>query len=124
MELKEFIAQTLIQIIQGVHTAQSQVPEYGGKVNPYFWSLHKEADFIGMTGESGGREQPVTSVNFDVAIMTGDSSESKGGLGIFVGGFGVGAQNQTTESNAQQNRIRFSVPVLLPQQKAKVQQSV
>jgi len=55
-------------------------------------------------------------VEFDVALTTVEGGQAKSGIGVFVGPVGVGTQAQIDAQNSVVNRIRFSVPVLLPQQ--------
>lgn len=113
MELKDFVSQTLTHIFEGVHNAQKAASDHGGKVNPNFWTISKST-FIGTTGESGGRDQPILMIEFDVAISASDETQSKGGLGIFVGSIGIGGQGSSNSANSQLSRIKFSVPIALP----------
>ncbi|MFA5838077.1 MAG: hypothetical protein WC837_14125 [Bellilinea sp.] len=105
MELKEFIAETLIQIIDGVSTAQihaqnnSSMVAPSGKINgfEFYWDKYL--------------------VEFDVAITTTDSTEGKVGTGIFVAGFTFGGQAKGEISNQTFSHIKFSIPIFLPPQK-------
>lgn len=56
----------------------------------------------------------LTSIEFDVALTKGESSGSKGGLGVFLGTVGVGGQVKEDATASTLTRIRFSVPVALP----------
>ena len=58
----------------------------------------------------------VEHVEFDVAVTTSKGKETKGGLGIFVAGFGVGTQGKSDASSISISRIKFSTPVVLPDQ--------
>lgn len=95
MELKEFVTKTLVEIIEGVTEAQSKAKDAPGGVVP------TKAD-------------PIERVAFDVALTTSKSKESKGGIGVFLGGAGIGGQKQAAGEAKSFSRIKFSVPILLP----------
>jgi hypothetical protein len=97
MELKDFVAKTIAEIVQGVREAQQTVGPLGAVVNPRL--LH------GVESQS---------IDFDVQVSTSEGGKMKGGLGVFVGGFGAGAQSQSDSKEASAGRIRFTVKVQLP----------
>jgi hypothetical protein len=100
MELQDFIAETLKEIISGVRRAQESAIELGAKINP-----------------RGGSIVEMRSVQFDVAVSTEEGIGEKGGIGVFVGPVGtVGSQNQSDVASSSMSRIKFSVPLKLPVQ--------
>ncbi|WP_024898079.1 trypco2 family protein [Brucella rhizosphaerae] len=103
MELKEFIAETLSQIIDGVKIAQSR--QDGSNVNAGMAG----ADFGGHL-VNVGTYGVATRVDFDVSV----TAETKGGAGIKLSVFGIGAEGGAGHTAAAANRISFSVPVRLP----------
>ena len=103
MELKDFIAETLSQIIEGVRIAQST--EDGANVN----AAMSGAEFGGHL-VNVGTYGVATRVDFDVAV----TAESKGGAGAKLNVFGVGAEGGASHTAGSANRINFSVPVRLP----------
>jgi hypothetical protein len=88
MELETFVAKSLAEIIDGVKAAKNN------GVNVY---NHSAKD-----------------VDFDVAVTVTEGADKKGGVGVFVAGFGIGAQGSTSASNSSVSRIKFTVPVFLP----------
>ncbi len=62
-------------------------------------------------------------VDFDVALTVKEGTETKGGIGIFVGAFGVGSQGQSSAENASLSRVKFVVPITLPSLKSEKQGS-
>jgi|SRR5579859_4613863 len=115
MKLSEFVSETINEIIDGVVAAQIHGKEQGAAVNPVYATLHPKPGDI-YDASSG---QVAQWIEFDVAVTTSDVDQSKGGLGVFVGAFGAGAQGQTETTNSTSNRIRFSVPVFLPAMNAR-----
>lgn len=106
MDLKDFIAGTLVQIVEGVHAAQQQVVALGGNVNPY--DQHES-----LYGSSLTRGV-VQSVIFDVAITAEENSASKEGVGVVVAAIALGKRNEKSDTASSVSRVQFSVPLALP----------
>jgi hypothetical protein len=53
-------------------------------------------------------------IEFDIAVSTTEIKDIKGGVGIFVSGFGLGYQASKGISGSEISRIKFSIPVVLP----------
>ena len=107
MELKDFIAGTLVQIVEGVHAAQKQVGQLGGNVNPY---TREHAPGFGTRYTRG----PTQDVSFDVAITAQENSASKEGIGVVVAAIALGKRNETSDSSTGVSRVAFTVPLALP----------
>lgn len=106
MELREFVKETLVQIVSGVVEAQQSevVSESSGAIAP---SGHEVSDKDLLSQE----------VKFDVAVTVGSGTATKGGVGVFVGPVALGSQGSSKDTNASTNRVQFSIPVYLPSQK-------
>jgi hypothetical protein len=98
MKLQDFVAETLKELIDGVKTAQSHAISNGARVNPH--GLHFKEN--------------QQHVEFDVAVTTTEGTQTKGGIGVFVGPVGLGSQGQSDNTNSSVSRIRFSIKVVLP----------
>lgn len=111
MELKEFIKQSLVEIIDGVVEAQAYAKQKGARINPQRSKSQSSivTDAWGAIGQD---------VEFDVAVVSNESVGGEIKTGISVIGIGIGGQASSDRSNATQNRIKFSVPLFLPIQKA------
>ena len=113
MNLQEFVAESLSQIVLGVKQAQSSVAATGARVAPLMrTTIDKES--IGQAEGDGG--QPVYAVDFDVVVMAAAGKGTKGGIGVVVGAIGLGSQGQSESKIGHESRIRFKVPLLLPPQ--------
>lgn len=103
MELKEFVSETLKQILAGVRTAQDS--EDGGMIN---------AESVSMPGDknifSAGTYGNFMIVEFDVAVSA--ERGGKGGANLTV--FGVGVEGRGDFKAGIANRIQFAVPVRIP----------
>ena len=107
MKLKEFVRETLVQILEGVKEAQATAKGMGAIINPrlnVIDSLECSSEIL------------VRNVDFDVVVTEQKGIETKGGLGIFVGGLGVGTTGKSDEGKEAVNRIKFSVPISYPTQ--------
>lgn len=112
MNLKEFISLTLTQIIEGVEDAKSR--KGVTRVNPKprkdtkIEKLHEAGYTISDTTEL------IQHVEFDVALTITEGKETKGGIGVFVAGIGLGSQGQSDKGVSSVSRIKFKVPLSLP----------
>jgi hypothetical protein len=116
MEIKEFVKETLVQIIEGVKDAQKQIgtDSDNGEIIPVL-SRHRAGDnLISYSGNV------VHNVHFDVAVTVAEGSETKGGAGIQVASLlEIGGSKGKSASNTSQSRIQFHVPITYPNTKQK-----
>lgn len=99
MELKTFIADTLVQIVEGVSDAADRL---SGQDNAY----------VNPLVLAQGHTDP-KPVEFDVAVTVQDkmAGGGKAGLKVMAIEVGGGGMEKSTEAVS---RIRFAVPVSLP----------
>lgn len=110
IKLKDFISETLSEIVEGVVEAQGRVLRFGAQVSP----VHR--------GHPHGPR--VESVEFDIQVATSDASKTKQGVGVFVVSLGAGIQGQTDATQSSAGRIRFHVWLELPDPKPAASASV
>lgn len=107
MDLKEFVSETLKEIIAGVKDAQEYAKENGACINPNeFGALEKPEHIINL---GDGKVAIVQPVSFDVCIVSKKTKSGKGGIEIVSGGM---ESMKGTES-----RVKFSVAVSFPPMK-------
>jgi len=111
MELQDFVAESLKQIISGVKTAQEYGSGVGAKVNPLINPFSDYGPKV-LATEDGELAQ---EIKFDVAVTTTKGTSTKGGIGVFVGSVGLGSQGKSDAESSSISRIKFSVPLVLPQ---------
>ena len=112
MDLREFVNQTLCQIVEGVGDTQSRCKELGAVVNPHLNTSHEQAGKQGFLNASGSFS-PV--VQFDVALTVTEGGRTKGGTGVFAGAVTLGSSGQLQTESSSVSRVKVSVPVALPQ---------
>src|SRR2546423_6050458 len=113
MTVKEFVEDTLVQIVEGVQAAQMRIAKSGAAINRY-----------GMTMVSsqldGRRYDPETReveelVRFDIAVTVEGGTGTRGGVGVFLGPVALGSQGQSSNKDAQVSRVQFAVPIVYPE---------
>jgi hypothetical protein len=114
MELKQFIAETLVQISEGIEDAQKILRERGSeaRINT---NMTNTADGHVVTG---GRRRPVEFVDFDVAILANEGTETKAGVGLTVASLlKLDAGGRSNQTQGRESRIKFKVPMSYPMHK-------
>ena len=116
MNLREFIAETLVQIAKGIEDASEQLSESTAIVNPRNVQIHPETAIqaYGYVDTKNTYLKAVQKIEFDVAVTASTGTETKGGIGIMVGSVGLGSQGKSEAENSSLSRIKFLVPMVLP----------
>ncbi|MEK6482379.1 hypothetical protein WJR50_32890 [Catalinimonas sp. 4WD22] len=108
MELKEFVSETLQQILKGVEDAQQNIEASPGLSS-------RGAKVVGSASD----RHLYQFVEFDIGVLVDESSKeaSSGKAGIKVLeviNIGGGVSDEATTSTKTQNRIKFKVSLKLP----------
>jgi len=120
MNLQQFIKETLVQITQGIVEADEAVAAIGAAVNPKDVVHNNQSSGpYGYYAEDkrGNYRRAVEAIEFDVVVIVKEGTETKGGIGIQVGMIGVGSAGKTDKGSSSESRIKFSVPMLIPNSK-------
>jgi hypothetical protein len=109
MKLQEFVSRTLVEIIDGVISAQNQTSSRNAIVNPNLrlvdgqtivWRTYSNHDAI--------------FVDFDIAVTVQEGTETKEGVGVAAALFVLGSQGKSDASHGVVSRIKFQIPIVLP----------
>jgi len=119
MQLKDFISETLSQLIDGVVEAQAKVQASGGRVSPHVRTPNDPKSLYGRTND----QLPVIFVDFDISVEAQETKGTKGGIGVVTGMFNLGSGGESRENRQSMNKIKFSIPVALPLQPYKDDES-
>jgi len=111
MELRDFVSETLTQIVEGVTSAQSKANQSGAKINPHLRTSFEQAGKLGFLQTGEGFAQ---IVQFDVALTVTEGTGTKGGIGVFAGAINLGSSGQSQTESSSVSRVKFSVPLSLP----------
>src|SRR5206468_4316360 len=107
MNLKEFVADTLKQIIDGVVEAQAYGKEKDARVNPLHLPVR---DVKGDVHSVLFRQDIPHPVEFDVAVTASDEKQTKAGVGVIIAAWTLGASGQSRSGNEHVSRIKFIIP--------------
>lgn len=111
MELKEFVAQTLIQIVEGVKDAQEKIKESGALINPKTFT---GPGIVVDDSSSVNTVRNIQNVKMNVAVTVTENAGNKSGIGIVASVFKAGTLKEESDTNTTTSRIEFDVPVSFP----------
>jgi len=115
MDLKDFVKNTLVQIIDGVIEAENELEKKGATVNP----IGGHFDQKQLGGRTWSFKDGITeTVEFDVALTSSEKEGTSAGIGVLLGSINLGTKGASEESITSVTRIKFSVPILLPKGKS------
>jgi hypothetical protein len=118
MDLKEFIAETLVQIADGIEQAQGTLKE--NKSGAIINTNMTETDSGRLV--TGGRCKAVEMVEFDVAILANEGTATKAGIGLTVASIiKLNASGESKQSTGTESRIKFKVPMSYPMHKSELE---
>jgi hypothetical protein len=106
MDLKQFVAETLGQIAEGVAEAAKTAQASGAVINPTRYGRME-----GYHTDTGAK---IVDVDFTVALSVNEGTATKGGIGVVAGVFALGTQGHSNETKASTTHVKFSVPMVLP----------
>ena len=113
MDLKEFVSETLVSIIDGIKDAQGKSINLGASVNPGGLMRHKAAVKENSIWDNTTNNY-AQSVTFDIAITAEDSAQGGAKVKVLSGIFGGEVGGEKESKNILASRVNFSVPVLFP----------
>jgi len=115
MNLKDFISETLLSIINGVTEAQEQANDIGALVNPGGLTINTKniSDNAIWDNTTNNYAQNVT---FDIAVTAEDSATGGAKIKVLSGILSGEAGGEKANKNSIVSRVQFIVPVLLPPQ--------
>jgi hypothetical protein len=106
MELKEFVRDTLLEVLQGINEAQLaiEVGKAKGIINPIWKHVDKLYEHI-------------QDINFDIAVTASDKASGSSGGGIKVVAADLSGKVSKEKEKSSVSRISFKVPVVPPYMK-------
>lgn len=119
IQLKDFVRETIVQIVAGVKEAQEHPDTKGAiispkSIEPTTEKHHKILGFLYPHNAASTYRPMVHLMNFDVAVSASNKTDSGGKVGVSVlsisADFGGGSEG----SHTSQSRIQFGVPIVLP----------
>lgn len=119
MELKNFVSQALVEIVEAVQEAQVKLKDSDAIINPRYMYYTKPASenqvAITIKGTTDMRFGQI--VEFDVSVTASERDETQGGVGIQVASITIGAgiSGKMEDQSSVVSRLKFSIPIFLPE---------
>ncbi len=110
MNLQDFLKRALVEIVNGVADASEAAHESGASLGSF--KFYGRTDLVGRITDSRGR--PVAHVEFDIVLADGTATDTKGGIGVYLGAVGLGSQGASHGESSTHSRVKFSVPIIFP----------
>lgn len=115
MELKDYISETIKQIVIGISDAKTAVEGMDVIINPdktvgekgEFWVPLKDSMSLRIE-----RRVQLIEMEIQIGLSESDTTSVGGKVGISVFSFGANSEGQ--KENTNQNRVKFSIPICLP----------
>ena len=111
MELKDFVSITVVQLIDGLNAAIEYGKANNAIVNPSGHLMFAEGAKFGREIKKG---DTIHIIDFDLSVVTSEGGSTEGGLGVFIAPITLGAKAKQEDVITTENRISFSIPVILP----------
>lgn len=108
MELKDFIKESIMNIVDGVTEAQELIKAKGAEINPRKVQFKENGQY---NYYNSGKPQ---YIEFDVGLTSIQKAGSSEGIGVFLGSINLGKKNDDGTENTATSRIKFSIPLVLP----------
>lgn len=113
MELKNFISETLSQIIDGVSEVQEKYKDKNVLINPDKIEGSNGEYYISGRSSSHIHTTLIQNIEMDVAITATEGNENKVGIGV-AKILNIGTSKETNALNSTLSRIKFNIPISLP----------
>jgi hypothetical protein len=112
MDLKQFVEETLSQLIDGVTGAKELARKNGAVINPQTLEFVSDSGQSDMWCEKTGRIS--SRISFDVAVTVSEAGSASGGAKVSLVPFKIGGEGKADWANQNVSRISFAIQVLLP----------
>ena len=109
MDLKEFIKETLSQIVDGVAEAKSASTGKHVTIAPH-WLETRDVSISFV--RDGSVDFPTYEVDFQVELTVDESKSGNKGIKVGFAGLSAGGVDNKESSNRSSTLIKFSVPIL------------
>lgn len=119
MELNEFISEAILQISKGVIEAIEKCEEFDVIVNPNVM-IGSNGDYIIPKETTKDIERRVQMIDMDIAVSVSDGLEKEKGHQLKIKVLEFGAKTKDSIISRTESRMKFSIPVSLPNTDSKV----
>ena len=116
MDIKEFVQNTLEQIAQGVAEARISFKACGGEINPSKYNYSNSSSVDTIIINSTHKQTAVSMVEFDLMVAEEKTTDKGLKASVVLNVIGAHGGWEKNVSGSNVNRVKFSVPVVMPSQ--------
>lgn len=109
MELKDFVSDSITQIMEGVKEAQQKGKELGGSVVPFSYNVQGNRTILDSTNQ-----RLISTLSFDVAVTATETTDKGARGGIKVMSIQLGGEANNNVTSGSTSRLCFEIPIILP----------
>lgn len=114
MEIKDYIAETLVQITKEIKEAQNRLKDEDVIVNPGK-TFGSQGDYwIGKRQENGPVIRRVQELEMKIGVVSSEEVTGDGGAKVSLGVLNLGAGVAEKGVERNENYVKFSIPVSFP----------
>ena len=119
IQLKDFIRETLVQIVSGIREAQKHADTSGSLISPASIEPSPTDDkvygYLYPPEQMRSAYRPIVHLTkFDVAVVASEQNDSGGKVGVSVLSITADFKGGSGASKTSESRITFGVPIVLP----------
>lgn len=116
MQLDDFIASTLSQIVSGVKQARERtgLSDLGGRPS-HVPAINRENPDVVLMGAGKAAAQ---AIRFDVALTVTESAGMSAKVGVVSGLINGGVSGNEDAKNTSVSRVQFAIPLTLPEEES------
>lgn len=104
MDIKTFVSETLVQIMEGTREAVDRLAKIDGPTGVISPIFGPSMDAV--------NDSHVQKAEFDIAVTTTNKTDQGGKGGIKVMSLEIGGHSSTASENISVSRIKFSIPFI------------
>lgn len=111
MKLREFVRESLVEIVNGVKEAQVEAKKVSASICPRM----VKGDNKGIIeAESSHGWHPVDYVDFDIGVTVDQHTKTDGGIKVDLVAMSLGSSGESHNKSDTAHRVKFRVPIILP----------
>jgi hypothetical protein len=112
MDIKDFVKESLMQIAESINDVNVELEEEGS----YIPSGDMTGEGVLFTIIKGAKNRNFIKVEFDLAVTVTQGNHTSGGGGLSIASFAnVGIKDENKEGKEEISRIKFMIPMALPE---------
>jgi len=114
MDIKDFVKESLMQIAESINEANAELKGMG----TYIPDGGITGEGVLFTTVKGKETRHFVKVEFDLAVTVSQEQGFNGGGGLSIASFAnVGVKSEDKEEKVDVSRVKFMIPMALPQKK-------